>query len=193
MILLVNKNNLFNENMIKDFEMVEYENYNEETKYIESETFRHFEMLRAHLKVDGIIIDIESGYRSLERQENLFLEFMNKYGIDYAEQIVAMPGTSEHHTGLAIDISIQKDGVWLEENEDYMKETEIFEKIHKVLKYFGFILRYPKGKEDITGYPYEPWHIRYIGEEDAMKIGDLTLEEYLEKKIGGFDDTVRKK
>lgn len=181
MILLVNKNNIFNEDMIKDFEMVEYENHNEETKYVESETFRHFEMLRAHLKVDGIIIDIDSGYRSLEKQESLFLEFMNKYGIDYAEQIVAMPGTSEHHTGQAIDISIQKDGVWIEENEEFMKEAEIFEKIHKVLKYFGFILRYPKGKEDITGYPYEPWHFRYIGEKDAMAIGDLTLEEYLSK------------
>lgn len=182
MILLVNKNNIFNEEMIKDFEMVEYENYNEEIKYVERETLSHFEMLRAHLKVDGIIIDIESAYRSLEKQENLFLEFMRKYGIDYAEQIVAMPGTSEHHTGQAIDIIIQKDGIWLEENEEFMKETEILEKIHKDLKYFGFILRYPKGKEDITGYPYEPWHFRYIGEQDAMEIGDLTLEEYLEKK-----------
>ena len=106
MILLVNKKHLFNENMIKDFKMVEYENSDEELIYIESETFRHYEMLRAHLKIDGIKIDISSGYRSLEKQENLFLEFMNKYGIDYAESVVAMPGTSEHHTGLAIDICL---------------------------------------------------------------------------------------
>lgn len=182
MILLVNKDNLFNEEMIKDFEMVEYENYAEDTKYVERDTFNHFEMLRAHLKVDGIIIDIDGAYRSLEYQENLFLSFMKKYGIDYAEQIVAMPGTSEHHTGQAIDIVIKKDGNWIVENEDLLKETEIFERIHKSLKYFGFILRYPKDKEDITGYPYEPWHIRYIGEEAAMEIGDFTLEEYLNKK-----------
>lgn len=180
MILLVNKDNLFNEEMIKDFEMVEYENYNEDTFYVETETFRHFEMLRAHLKVEGIIIDLNSAYRSLERQENLFLEFMKKYGLDYAEKVVAMPGTSEHHTGQAIDLVIKVGDEWITENEDSMKYEDIYLKIHKVLKYFGFILRYPKGKEDITGYPYEPWHIRYIGEEHASKIGDLTLEEYLE-------------
>lgn len=179
MILLINKNNIFNEEMIKDFEMVEYENFEERTLYVEKETFRHFEMLKAHLKVDGIEIDIDGAYRSLETQENLFLSFMKKYGIDYAEEIVAMPGTSEHHTGQAIDIVIKKDGKWILENDDLLKEEEIFKKIHKDLKYFGFILRYPKGKEDITGFPYEPWHLRYIGEEDANKIGDKTLEEYL--------------
>lgn len=181
MILLVNKNNIFNEDMLKDFQMVEYENYDEQTKYVESETFRHFEMLRAHLKIDGIEIDIDGAYRSLESQENLFLKFMNEYGIDYAEEIVAMPGTSEHHTGQAIDIVIKKNNKWIIENDDLLKEEKIFDRIHKSLKYFGFILRYPKGKEEITGYPYEPWHIRYIGEKDAMEIGNLTLEEYLEK------------
>ncbi len=179
MILLINKNNIFNEKMINGFEMVEYENFEERTLYVEKETFRHFEMLRAHLKVDGIEIDIDGAYRSLESQENLFLSFMKKYGIDYAEEIVAMPGTSEHHSGQAIDIVIKKDGKWILENDDLLKEDEIFAKIHKDLKYFGFILRYPKGKEDITGFPYEPWHLRYIGEEDAKKIGNKTLEEYL--------------
>jgi D-alanyl-D-alanine carboxypeptidase len=106
---------------------------------------------------------------------------MNKYGIDYAEEVVAMPGTSEHHTGQALDLVINVDGKWIEENEDSMKHLDIYKKIHKVLKHFGFILRYPEGKEDITGYPYEPWHIRYVGEDIAMNIGDLTLEEYLEK------------
>ena len=76
MILLVNKENIFNENMLKDFQMIEYENYDEQTKYIESETFRHFEMLRAHLSIEDIIIDIDGAYRSLETQENLFLSFM---------------------------------------------------------------------------------------------------------------------
>ena len=179
MVLLVNKNHLFNEKDIDNFIMVEYENYNEEIKYIESETFKHYEMLRAHLKVDGIEIDIDGAYRSLETQENIFLDYMKKYGIDYAEEIVAMPGTSEHHTGQALDLVIKKDGKWLVENEDLLKETEVFSKIHKDLKYFGFILRYPLGKEDITGYPYEPWHIRYVGEDIAQSIGDKTLEEYL--------------
>ncbi|HAB67047.1 MAG TPA: hypothetical protein DCE23_06735 [Firmicutes bacterium] len=179
MTLLINKNNLFNEEMIKDFEMVEYENYEERTLYVEKETFRHFEMLRAHLNVDDIVIDIDSAYRSLEAQENLFLRFMQKYGLDYTEQIVAMPGTSEHHTGLAIDISVKKDGKWITENDDLLKEEELFKRIHRDLKYFGFILRYPRDKENITGVPYEPWHFRYVGEEIAKEIGDKTLEEYL--------------
>ena len=179
MILLVNKDNLFNEQMIENFTMVEYENYKEETIYIEEQTFRHFEMLKAHLRVDGITIDIDDAYRSLEKQENLFLSFMKKYGLEYTEQVVAMPGTSEHHTGQAIDIVINKNGTWIEENTDLLKEEEIFNKIHSCLKYFGFILRYPKNKENITGYQYEPWHIRYIGENEAMEIGDKTLEEYL--------------
>ena len=182
MTLLVNKDHLFNEDMIKDFEMIEYENYNEDTLYVESEAFKHFEMLKAHLKVDGIIIDLIDAYRSLETQEAIFLDYYKKYGMDYAETYVAMPGTSEHHTGLALDIAINKDGKWIDENADLFKEEETFSKIHSCLKYFGFILRYPKGKEDITGYGYEPWHIRYVGEEIANEIGDLTLEEYLLNK-----------
>ncbi len=182
MILLVNKDHLFNENMIKDFKMVEYENYNEDMLYIEEETFKHFEMLRAHLRIEGIEIDIDDAYRSLESQENIFLKFMKKYGLDKAEEIVAMPGTSEHHTGQALDIVIKLDNQWVVENEDLLANEKIFDRIHRVLKYFGFILRYPKGKEEITGYFYEPWHIRYIGEKEALEIGNLTLEEYLNSK-----------
>ncbi len=183
MVLLVNKNHLFNEKYIEKFEMSEYENFKEDFILVESETFKHFEMLRAHLKIEGIIIDIDSAYRSLESQENLFLKFMNKYGIDYTEKVVAMPGTSEHHTGQAIDLVVQKDGRWIADNDELLKEEDIFDKIHSCLKYFGFILRYPKDKENITGYPYEPWHIRYVGEDISMNIEDVTLEEYLDREF----------
>ena len=129
MTLLVNKEHLFNEDMIKDFEMIEYENYNEDTLYVESEAFKHFEMLKAHLKVDGIIIDLIDAYRSLETQEAIFLDYYKKYGMDYAETYVAMPGTSEHHTGLALDIGIYKDGKWIDENADLFKEEERYYRI----------------------------------------------------------------
>ncbi len=181
MILLVNKDHLFNENDIKDYEMVEYENYLEETLYIESETFRHYEMLRAHLKIEGIIIDISSAYRSLEKQESIFLDYMKKYGLDKTEEVIPLPGCSDHHTGQAIDIVIYKDGNYIIDKEELLKEEDIFKKIHQVLKYFGFIVRYPKGKEDITSVSYRPWHLRYVGEDEVEKIGDLTLEEYLSK------------
>ena len=179
MVLLVNKSHIFNEEMIKDFAMVEYENYCEKTLYIEEETFRHFEMLKAHLRVDGIIIDLDDAYRSLETQENIFIRFMKSVGMEEAEKTCAMPGYSEHHTGQALDLVLYKDDQWIVDNDKLIQEEEIFKKIHSCLKYFGFILRYPKGKEDITGYSYEPWHIRYIG-DDAMKIGDKVLEEYLD-------------
>jgi len=182
MILLINKNNLFNEEMLKDYKFIKYVNYEEKELLVEEETLKHFENLKAYLKVNGIIIDIDSAYRSLEYQENLFLDFVNKYGMEYAEKYVAMPGTSEHHTGQAIDFVVCKGDKWLTENCSLEKEEETLKIIFKVLKHFGFILRYPKEKEEITGIPYEPWHIRYIGEEDSLKIRDLTLEEYLNKK-----------
>lgn len=180
-MLLINKNNYFCEEMIDKFEFIEYENYNGDMFLVESETFKHFEMLKAHLSIENIIIDIADAYRSLERQENIFLKFMKKYGLDYAEQVVAMPGTSEHHTGLAIDLIIKVNDEWIIDNDELLEQKEILFKIHKVLQYFGFILRYPEGKEKITGYPYEPWHIRYVGVEEAKKISNLTLEEYLSK------------
>lgn len=179
MILLVNKDHIFNEEMISNYSMVEYDNVFEKTLYIEEETYRHYEMLKAHLKVDGIIIDLDDAYRSLEAQENVFLKYMKEYGLEKAETVVAMPGYSEHHTGQALDLILYIDGKWITDNDDLLKQEDIFKKIHSCLKYFGFILRYPKNKESVTGYGYEPWHIRYIGEEDAMKIGDKVLEEYL--------------
>jgi D-alanyl-D-alanine carboxypeptidase len=91
--------------------------------------------------------------------------------VEAALEIVAIPGTSEHQLGLALDIIAEYDEdstatwVWLKEN----------------CARYGFILRYPAGKEEITGYSYEPWHFRYVGEEAAEEIMSrgITLEEYL--------------
>ena len=97
---------------------------------------------------------------------------------------VAVPGYSEHHTGLALDLYLNINGKDVYENEDMVKYPEVWAKIHKKLADYGFILRYLEGKEDITGYSYEPWHIRYIDNVDAAKeIAErgITLEEYLDK------------
>ena len=92
--------------------------------------------------------------------------------------MVAYPGQSEHQTGLAMDVSCQSVGFTLE--EDFGQTTEgiwLSENAHK----FGFIIRYGKDTTNITGYSYEPWHIRYVGKDAAKEIYDLniTLEEYL--------------
>ncbi len=119
-----------------------------------------------------------SGYRTYDYQKNLFNRYVEKDGYDNAMMYSAKPRHSEHETGLAFDIGGADQALWL---KDAFEATEegiwLKENAHR----FGFILRYPKGKTDITGYIYEPWHFRYIGIEDARKIYelDITLEEYL--------------
>ena len=120
---------------------------------------------------DGITIYLSSGFRSYETQNYLYNGYVYYYGQSMADTFSARPGHSEHQTVLAIDCNIISDAfigtpeaMWLAEH------------CHE----YGFIIRYPQGKESITGYKYEPWHIRYVGEENAQKIFEsgLTLEEY---------------
>lgn len=181
-LVLVNKDNKISDTFINDINLVEV--LVGEKKYlVEEETYSAYLKLNDFLLEKKIITCISSGYRSLERQQQIYDEFVEKYGIEYAKKIVAPVGCSEHHTGLAIDIDIMIDGKFLTSNHELMKYEDIYLEIHKYLSRFGFILRYMKGKEDITGYPYEPWHIRYVGEvADYIYKNGLTLEEYLSKK-----------
>ena len=144
------------------------------------------EML-ADAKKAGLHIDICSAYRSVERQEQVFGESMKervKDGMSYWDAFnetslnVAIPGTSEHALGLALDL-ISNQYTELDERQETTAEAKwLKENCHK----YGFILRYPPEKTNITGIIYEPWHYRYVGVEDAteiMKLG-ITLEEYLQ-------------
>lgn len=148
---------------------------------IERETYAHFVKLREELLKQGIQIEMDSIYRSVARQQEIVEEFTEKYGADYVRQYVAVPGYSEHHTGLAVDICLVVDGKVIDDNDEMIAQKEIFAKIHPLLANHGFILRYPLGKEEITGYSYEPWHFRYVGKEAALEISrkGLVLEEYL--------------
>ena len=144
------------------------------------------EML-ADAKKAGLHIDICSAYRSVERQEQVFGESMKervKDGMSYWDAFnetalnVAFPGTSEHALGLALDL-ISNQYTELDERQETTAEAKwLKENCHK----YGFILRYPPEKTNITGIIFEPWHYRYVGVEDAteiMKLG-ITLEEYLQ-------------
>ena len=148
---------------------------------IEPETYRHFEQLRTAVKQKGIQIELDSVYRSVARQKEIVAEFTQKYGADYVKQYVAVPGYSEHHTGLAVDICLVVDGKIIDDNDEMIAQKEIFAQIHPLLADYGFILRYPQGKENLTGYSYEPWHFRYVGQETAKKISGagLVMEEYM--------------
>ena len=126
--------------------------------------------------------ELDSCYRSVAEQQEVWDSFMEEYGEEYTRTYVAVPGYSEHHTGLALDLFLVIDGEQVYLNEDMVEHTDVWAKIHAKLADFGFILRYLEGKEDITGYGYEPWHIRYVDSpEVAHEIMDagVTLEEYL--------------
>ena len=142
------------------------------------------EKMFAGAREDGIELFAVSGYRSFGRQDVLFNAEVQRVGEEKALEAVAIPGSSEHQTGLSMDISSRTNNFNLNERFGSVKEgVWLANNAHK----FGFILRYPKGKEDITGYMYEPWHYRYVGIKAAAEIfeNDWTLEEYFEnvKKI----------
>ena len=133
-----------------------------------------FSKLKSAASKDGVNLRIISGYRSYNTQVNTYNGWVSKYGKSEADKISARPGHSEHQSGLAADINSldqswgnTKEGKWLTNN---------------CAKY-GFIIRYPKGKESQTGYSYEPWHIRYVGTNVSNKLYNngnwITLEEYL--------------
>ena len=120
---------------------------------------------------------VVSAYRSYTRQKAIYENNVNTRGSEKTNKVSAQPGCSEHQTGLAIDVSCETVNCAIDKTFASCPEGKWLAKnCHK----FGFIIRYPKGKSDITGYSYEPWHIRYVGVNLAKYLHkkDLTLEEY---------------
>ncbi|WML44992.1 M15 family metallopeptidase [Neobacillus sp. PS3-40] len=155
-----------------------------EKSLIRKEAATALEKMFAAAKDSGIELYAVSGYRSYSRQKTIFDAEINKVGEKKAVQAVALPGSSEHQTGLAMDVASLSTNLDLTEGFASTKEGKwIAENAHK----FGFILRYPKGKEGITIYEYEPWHFRYVGVKAATIIykHNWTLEEFFNevKKI----------
>lgn len=158
---------------------------NDQKKYLRKPAAEALEQLFAAAKEEGIHLVAVSGYRSYERQKSIFEYNVQTQGEEHARRFSAVPGTSEHQTGLAMDISSREFGNRLEQE---FGDTEagkwVAENCHK----FGFIIRYPNGKEDITGYAYEPWHLRYVGVPLAESIAasGLTMEEYFNEAVAAF-------
>lgn len=139
---------------------------------VQQEATDGFETMRKAAQAEGISLWIRSGYRSYDYQKQLYNNYVARDGKAAADTYSARPGNSEHQTGLAFDLNSLEtsfgetaEGKWLAANA------------HK----YGFIIRYPKGKQNITGYIYEPWHVRYLGVDVATKVynSGLCLEEYL--------------
>ena len=180
-LVLVNGNHPMEEGYVPELMELE-EGYSVDSRILDAAQ----EMLAA-AKEEGLHIDICSAYRSVERQGEVFGESMKvrvKEGLSYWEAFsetslnVALPGTSEHALGLALDL-ISNQYTELDERQEETAEAKwLKENCHK----YGFILRYPPEKTNVTGITYEPWHYRYVGKEHAKKIMEqgITLEEYLQ-------------
>ncbi|WP_440895425.1 M15 family metallopeptidase [Amphibacillus sp. Q70] len=148
-----------------------------EKRMMRAEAAEALEKLFAAADQDGLPLAGVSAYRSNERQKQLFDDYVEKDGLEKAQTYSAYPGTSEHETGLAIDVAGADGSCAVSDCFDNKPEAKwLADNAHR----FGFIIRYPKGKEEITGYKYEPWHLRYVGPDIAEEIQerDITLEEY---------------
>ena len=183
-LVLVNKYSKLPDDWEKKVELVDAKNAWDEDIKIEKKTYEQYQKLAKALKEDGINIELDSVYRSVKEQQALWDDWSKdpEKGIEYVKKYVAVPGYSEHHTGLAVDICLKKKGKIISDNDEMIAEKEIFAKIHQKLADYGFILRYLKNRDDTTGYAYEPWHLRYVySTEIAKEIMDknITFEEYL--------------
>lgn len=150
-------------------------------RYLRQEAAEAIRDLFADAREDGINLVGKSGYRSYSIQKNLFTQYVASQGELNANKFSARPGQSEHQTGLAIDVTTVEMGYALKQS---FGETTAGQWVAENCYKYGFIIRYPEAKEHVTGYNYEPWHLRYVGIEPAKEIikKNLTLEEYLSLK-----------
>ncbi|MFK2824132.1 M15 family metallopeptidase [Bacillus sp. B190/17] len=152
-----------------------------EKSYMRTEAAEALEKMMAGAKEDHIDLFAVSGYRSYERQQEIMNNQIAKVGsFEKAAEAVAPPGQSEHQTGLSMDISAESVQFDLLQSFETTKEGQwLATHAHE----YGFILRYPKNKETVTKYMYEPWHFRYVGVEAAREIFQQgwTLEEYFQE------------
>lgn len=163
---------------------------------IDARAYDDYRSMIQAAKKEGVYIYVTSSYRDLEKQITLYDKKVESYvmqGYSYedarkqAGQVVAVPGTSEHHLGLALDL-VSSEYRRLDEKQEH---TKGFQWLKEHSWEYGFILRYPNGETDITGIIYEPWHFRYVGLEAAKEITEegITLEEYVGAKPVGEGQT----
>ena len=177
-ILLVNKKNPL-EPDYEPNDLVDVSTKTSQQVLVTKELAEKLQQMFKDAKKDGITLIPVSGYRSFDYQKDIFDESVKINGLEHTKRYVATPGQSEHQTGLAIDIG----SPGYNDLTERFEESEAFKWLQKNMYDYGFILRYPKGKEHITEYSYEPWHLRYVGVQVSKYIQrtKLTLEEYLSK------------
>lgn len=185
LFVLANKANYFPE----DFEPIEL--IDPQSKHAGNQTRRKLrkvaadaiDELIAAAKNEGLDIQTVSGYRTIAYQKILYKSNVERQGLELANRYSSKPGHSEHHTGLCMDVSSASVGFDLVEKYSQTKEGKwLAENSH----FYGFVIRYPEGKDNITGYSYEPWHIRYLGVPLATYLYQtgLCYEEFLALQQG---------
>ncbi len=153
----------------------------EEVNHLRKEAAEALADLFDAAKLSGYDLYARSGYRAYRTQVGLYEANVRTYGKEYADTISAKPGTSEHQSGLAMDISCPEMNYQLEQS---FGNTDPGIWVQENAHSFGFIIRYPEDKQEITGYTYEPWHLRFIGKTIATEIYEngLCLEEYFQNR-----------
>ena len=187
--MLVNKWSYMPEGYVPDVRPIVYDGVSPLNNKFDVRAADALELMLADARAAGYNMYLVSAYRSHDYQVNLFNRKVNEYkalgyddatAYEQASQWVAIPGTSEHCTGLAADIV---SSTWYNHNSDLthdFEDTEHFDWLYNHCADYGFILRYPKGAEGITGITYEPWHYRFVGVDAAKYIMEnhITLEEF---------------
>lgn len=174
--ILVNKDNALDKTYVP-LDLVDAHSSYKDGILINSKVLEQFIVMKEDAKINGYNIDIMSGYRDYFYQDKIYTKLLKEKGFAYAFRSVAKPGCSEHQTGLAIDICVYKDDkCYIEHELEDMEEIKwLIENSYK----YGFILRYPRYMEDKTGYNYEPWHFRYVGElAEYLHRNNMLLEDY---------------
>lgn len=180
-LMLVNKFNYLDENYAPDDIVKISMQFAYGDNEIKKEVYEKFRSMYNDAKKEGLYLIITSSYRDYNFQKELWDSYANQKGDEWADSVSARAGYSEHQTGYTLDI------VTYNANMSSFEKTDEFKWLQDNAYKYGFILRYPKDKEDITGYSYESWHYRYVGKDVATKIKKLgiTFDEYYAYFIEG--------
>ena len=180
-LMLVNKFNYLDENYAPDDIVKVSMQFAYGDNEIKKEVYEKFRSMYNDAKKEGLYLIITSSYRDYNFQKELWDSYANQKGDEWADSVSARAGYSEHQTGYTLDI------VTYNANMSSFEKTDEFKWLQDNAYKYGFILRYPKDKEDITGFSYESWHYRYVGKDVATKIKKLgiTFDEYYAYFIEG--------
>ena len=178
--ILVNKDNPLSKTFIPN-DLVDANSKYKNNIKVNKEVLSYFNKMKYDMLLLGYDIDIMSAYRDYNYQEKLYNKSLYQKGYTHTVRSIAKPGYSEHQTGLAIDICLYRNNKAYIENE--LINTKELDFLKRNAHKYGFILRYPYDKEDITGYNYEPWHYRFVGLplSEYLYKNNMTLEEYHQK------------